>query len=130
MLFRDDRELRFYMSQIELHSGCAQVGRNPARVPESVRQVYKALARVLDDRNLEEQHHLRSLQNEQCIWTGSCFADPASAVLEGNQNLEPALFTVDRTLTAEFQQLLLTLTVHFLWLFLIHSSPGFLSKKL
>ena len=69
-----------------------QVKRNPARVPEAVTEVYKGLQWHLENGNVEEQHHLRSLEAERSVWTGRCFIDPASAALDGDQSLAPALY--------------------------------------
>lgn len=88
-----------------------QVQRKPHRVLPAVSQVYRELTRHLEDRNFEEHHHLRSLGEERCIWTGSCFADPASTLLQGSPSLEPALYSAEASLAANFKPLLLLLGV-------------------
>lgn len=88
-----------------------QVKRNSTRVPDSVTQIYRALLQHIGTQDLEEQHQFRSLETEQCIWTGSCFTDPGSAVIAGDQSLAPALYSLEQTLASNFTNLLILLKV-------------------
>ena len=85
--------------------------RRPSRVLPSITQVCRELTRHLEDRNFEDQHHLRNMSKDRCIWTGRCFAEPASVVLQNSLSLEPALHTVESSLAAGFKGLLLLLGV-------------------
>ena len=55
---------------------------------------------------------MRSLEAEHSVWTGECFVDPASAALEGDQTLAPALYTVETALAAKFRALLFLFKVY------------------
>lgn len=90
---------------------CLQAGQNPSRAAFCIAEVYRELKSHLEDRNFEEHHQLRSLGSEPCIWTGQCFADAASVVLQDNLSLQPALHSVARNLAESFRSLLLLLGV-------------------
>ena len=77
-------------------------------VDKAMYHVFSNLHRHFESGSPED---LQSLQKTPFVWTGTTFTYPASAVLQSDTDLAPAVFTVARSLSADFQPLLLLLGV-------------------